>query len=346
MHALKYSLTFAAVAFALTGCGGDSADTTTSTPITLSVSDAPIDGVSEVVVTYSKVAFLPQGEGEPLIFDVYKTDDEGNFVDEEGDLLGEGRDPIPLSVNLLDFQGSDSQALVEGQVIPAGNYKLCLFANDGSHPEYPSYVKDVDNESQFPLTVKGNGKCPQSVGEEADSGVLFFNDTFTVNAENNDYVVEFDLRRGLKKSTEQEYTIQSTSVSLINTVTTGDIIGDVALYDTYIQCESDNAKLTSKFSHSVYLYEGNIEQTEMGSLATIDKQPPIAAANVNLADDGVTAATYEFGFVEPGTYSVGYTCTANLDSAEENFVVDENFSIYSSLSDLTVVAGSKTDANL
>ncbi len=346
VRTLKYTLVSAAVAFALTGCGSDSADTTTSTPITLSVSDAPIDNVSEVVVTYSKVAFLPEGEGEPQIFDVYKTDDAGNFVDEEGNPLAEGEDPIPLSVNLLDFQGSNAQALVDGQVIPTGNYQLCVFANDGSHLDYPSYVIEQATGNQVPLTVKGNGKCPQGVGEETDTGVLFFNDTFAVNTANNDYVVEFDLRRGLKEATGQDegYTIQRTSVSLINTVTTGDIIGDVALNETYIQCESDNAGLASEFAHAVYLYEGNIEQTEMGTLAASEKQPPVATANVILSEDK-TSATYEFGFVEPGTYSVGYTCTANVDS-EDGAVEGESFSIYSASANLTVVAGSKTDANL
>lgn len=53
---------------------------------------------------------------------------------------------------------------------------------------------------------------------------------------------------------------------------------------------------------------------------------------------------YEFGFVEPGTYSVGYTCTANDDS-EEGIVAGETFSIYQATSGLTVSAGADTDAD-
>ncbi|MGR5133450.1 DUF4382 domain-containing protein [Vibrio alfacsensis] len=347
MNALKLSIIGAAVVFALTGCGSDSDSKSTTTPVTLSVSDAPIDDVSKVVVTYSKVAFLPIGEGEPQIFDVYKTNENGDYVNEEGELLPDDAAPLPLSVNLLDFQGSDAQELVEDEVIPTGDYKLCVFANDGDHPDYPSYVieESTGNPIKTKLTVKGNGKCPQGVGEEPNTGVLFFNDTFTVNPDNNDYVVEFDLRRGLKDATgkDEGYTIQRTSVSLINTVTTGDIEGNVALNETYLQCENDTAS-GNGYAHAVYLYNGNIAQADMGTFAPSDLQTPITAANVVTDDDGLTYQ-YEFGFVEPGTYSVGYTCTANDDS-EEGIVEGEAFSIYKAQSGLTVVAGSDTEANL
>lgn len=225
MNTIKFSLVGAAVVVALFGCNSDSNTITTTTPVTLSVSDAPIDDVSEVVITYSKVAFLPLDGGSPQIFEVYKTDEEGNYVDENGDPIPDGEDPLPLSVNLLNYQGSDVQELVEDEVIPSGNYKLCVFANDGAHPDYPSYVIDEATGNQIPLTVKGDGACPQGVGKEPNSGVLFFNNTFAVNPDNNEFVVEFDLRRGLKDGTGQNegYSIQRTSVTLFNTVTTGEI---------------------------------------------------------------------------------------------------------------------------
>ncbi|RIZ53181.1 DUF4382 domain-containing protein [Vibrio sp. PID23_8] len=336
MNAFKFSMIGAAVVFALTGCGSDSDSKSTTTPVTLSVSDAPIDDVSEVVVTYSKVAFLPIGEGKPQIFDVYKTNENGEYVDEDGNLLEEGEDPLPLSVNLLAFQGSDAQELVEDEVIPTGDYKLCVFANDGDHPDYPSYVVEKATGNQVALTVKGEGKCPQGVGEEPNSGVLYFNDTFTVNPDNNDYVVEFDLRRGLKDATgkDEGYTIQRTSVSLINTVTTGDIEGTV-VDETYDNCQVDNAS-ESGHAHAVYLYQGDVAQEDMKPYVATEGVLPIAAANVNPeTENGLITYQYEFGFVEPGTYSVGYTCTAN----------DTNDTIYKANSNLTVIAGADTTSD-
>ncbi|MGR4989076.1 DUF4382 domain-containing protein [Vibrio rotiferianus] len=344
MNTFKISLVGTAVVFALAGCNSDSGSVSATTPVTLSVSDAPIDDVSEVVVTYSKVAFLPTGEGEPEIFNVYKTDEDGNYVDEEGNILPDDADPLPLSVNLLDFQGSNAQELVDSEIIPTGSYKLCVFANDGDHPEYPSYVVEETTGNQIPLTVKGNGKCPQGVGDEPNAGVLFFNDTFAVNPDNNDYVVEFDLRRGLKDATgkDEGYTIQRTSISLINTITTGNIGGSVDL-TTYQGCETDTTS-GNGYAHAVYLYEGDIAQADMGSFAPSESQAPIAAANVTTEDEGETYS-YEFGYVEPGTYSIGYTCTANDDS-EEGIVDGETFSIYTSESGLNVTEGSDTNADL
>ncbi|MCG9622054.1 DUF4382 domain-containing protein [Vibrio diabolicus] len=344
MNSMKIGLISASIAVALIGCNSDSDSVSTMTPVTLSVSDAPIDDVSEVVITYNKVAFLPLDGGTPQVFDVYKTNEEGNLVDEDGNPLPDGEDPLPLSVNLLNFQGSDAQELVDDELIPTGNYKLCVFANDGDHPNYPSYVIDEATGNQIPLTVKGDGACPQGVGKDPDSGVLFFNNTFAVNPDNNEFVVEFDLRRGLKDGTGQNegYSIQRTSVTLINTVTTGEIQGDVATL-TYQSCETDTPS-TNGYAHAVYLYQGNIAEENMGPFAGAEGQAmPIAAANV-VQDVDDANYEYEFGFVEPGTYSVGYTCTANDDS-EEGIVAGENFSIYQSTSGLNVSVGTDTDAN-
>ncbi|CDT76521.1 Hypothetical protein VDIAB_100281 [Vibrio diabolicus] len=344
MNSMKIGLISASIAVALIGCNSDSDSVSTMTPVTLSVSDAPIDDVSEVVITYNKVAFLPLDGGTPQVFDVYKTNEEGNLVDEDGNPLPDGEDPLPLSVNLLNFQGSDAQELVDDELIPTGNYKLCVFANDGDHPNYPSYVIDEATGNQIPLTVKGDGACPQGVGKDPDSGVLFFNNTFAVNPDSNEFVVEFDLRRGLKDGTGQNegYSIQRTSVTLINTVTTGEIQGDVATL-TYQSCETDTPSANG-YAHAVYLYQGNIAEENMGPFAGAEGQAmPIAAANV-VQDVDDANYEYEFGFVEPGTYSVGYTCTANDDS-EEGIVADETFSIYQSTSGLNVSVGTNTDAN-
>ncbi|MGI2957652.1 DUF4382 domain-containing protein [Vibrio alginolyticus] len=344
MNSMKIGLISASITVALIGCNSDSDSVSTMTPVTLSVSDAPIDDVSEVVIAYNKVAFLPLDGGTPQVFDVYKTDEDGNFVDENGNPLLDNEDPIPLSVNLLDFQGSNAQELVDHELIPIGNYKLCVFANDGDHPDYPSYVVDEATGNQIPLTVKGNGACPQGVGKDPNSGVLFFNDTFAVNPDNNEFVVEFDLRRGLKDGTGQNegYSIQRTSVTLINTVTTGEIQGDIATL-TYQNCETDTPSANG-YAHAVYLYEGNIAEENMGPFAGAEGQiMPIAAANV-VEDIDEANYEYEFGFVEPGTYSVGYTCTANDDSVD-GIVAGETFSIYQSTSGISVFVGTDTNAD-
>ncbi|CDU06176.1 Hypothetical protein VCR12J2_680211 [Vibrio coralliirubri] len=334
MKYLKETALASLVLAGLVGCGGDSGSSSSTTPITLSVSDAPIDDVKDVTVTFSKVALLPQGGGSPLIYDVYKTDENGDYVDENGDPLPDGEDPIPLSVNLLDYQGSDALPLIENEVIPVGSYKLCVFANDGDHPTDPSYVIENDDTPRE-LTVKGEGACPQGVGKEDNAGVLYFNSSFNVNQQSNDFVVEFDLRRGLKNSsTFPDYTIQRTSVSLINTVETGNIEGTVAL-STYDTCNGGD----NTFVQAVYLYEGNIDKDDMAPIGGSEEVKPVTSASVVLGEDQ-TNFEFSLGFIDPGTYSLGYTCTAQHDSDEDNVApLAAGFAIYEAQNGVLVTVG-------
>ncbi|CDT93996.1 Hypothetical protein VCR14J2_230075 [Vibrio coralliirubri] len=335
MKYLKETALASLVLAGLVGCGGDSGSSSSTTPITLSVSDAPIDDVKDVTVTFSKVALLPQGGGSPLIYDVYKTDENGDYVDENGDPLPDGEDPIPLSVNLLDYQGSDALPLIENEVIPVGSYKLCVFANDGDHPTDPSFVIENDDMTRE-LTVKGEGACPQGVGKEDNAGVLYFNNSFNVNQQSNDFVVEFDLRRGLKNSsTFPDYTIQRTSVSLINTVETGNIEGTVAK-QTFDACRltTDNT-----FVQAVYLYEGNIDKDDMAPIGGSEEVKPVTSASVVLGEDQ-TNFEFSLGFIDPGTYSLGYTCTAQHDSDEDNAApLAAGFAIYEAQNGVLVTVG-------
>ncbi|MBY7729605.1 DUF4382 domain-containing protein [Vibrio splendidus] len=334
MKYLKETVLASLVLAGLVGCGGDSGSSSSTTPITLSVSDAPIDDVKDVTVTFSKVALLPQQGGSPLIYDVYKTDENGDYVDVNGDPLPDGADPIPLSVNLLDYQGSDALPLIENEVIPVGSYKLCVFANDGDHPTDPSYVVENDDTTRE-LTVKGEGACPQGVGKEDNAGVLYFNNSFNVNQQSNDFVVEFDLRRGLKNSsTFPDYTIQRTSVSLINTVETGNIEGTVAL-STYDTCNGGD----NTFAQSVYLYEGNVDKPDMAPIGGSDEVKPITSASVAM-NQAQTNYEFSLGFIDPGTYSLGYTCTAQHDSDEDNAdPVADGFEIFDVQNSVQVVVG-------
>ncbi|MBE8604507.1 DUF4382 domain-containing protein [Vibrio cyclitrophicus] len=335
MKYLKETALASLVLAGLVGCGGDSGSSSSTTPITLSVSDAPVDDVKDVTVTFSKVALLPTQGGTTLVYDVYKTDENGDYVDENGDPLTDGEDPIPLSVNLLDYQGSDALPLIENEVVPVGSYKLCVFANDGDHPTHPSYVVEND-DSIRELTVKGNGACPQGVGKEDNAGVLYFNDSFNVNQQSNDFVVEFDLRRGLKNSsTFPDYTIQRTSVSLINTVETGNIEGTVAT-TTFGACNPTN---DNTFVQSVYLYEGDIAKANMAPIGGSDEVKPITSASVAM-NEAQTNYEFSLGFIDPGTYSLGYTCTAHYDSDEDNAdPVADGFEIYDVQNSVQVVVG-------
>jgi hypothetical protein len=249
-------------------------------------------------------------------------DDEGNPIDENGDPILEGDEPLPLSVNLLDYQGSDSLALISGEVVPVGSYQLCVFARDGDHAEYPSYVTEQDSTVRE-LTVKGEGACPQGVGKEPNTGVLFFNNAFNVNQQTNDFTIEFDLRRGLKNtSAYPNYTIQRTSISLINNAETGHIEGEV-LAATNDACQNGESGV-----QAVYLYEGDVAQDDMAPVGGGDEVKPVTTALVQDVENS-SDFSFSLGFLDPGMYTLGYTCNAQLDSGDVTLPVPGEFSIYS-----------------
>ncbi|USD61782.1 DUF4382 domain-containing protein [Vibrio sp. SCSIO 43140] len=345
MKTLQISAIAGLVSLALVSCGGDSGSgASTTAPLTLSVTDAPVDDVKEVVVTFGKVALLSQGGDAPRVFDVYLTDDEGNPVDEEGNPIPDGEDPVPISVNLLDYQGDNVMPLLEDEIVNVGEYQMCVFANDGDHPTHPSYVikddPDSDDELTLELTVKGEGTCPQGVGREPNAGVLFFNKSFTINQQTNNYAIEFDLRRGLKnQSTFPNYTIQRTSITLINTAETGNIKGTITA-DKFTSC---NDPLSDAAVQSVYLYESGTTLENMAPIGGTDLVKPITSASVG---DKNAQDVYEFafGFLDAGSYNLGYTCTAQHDDGEEDSdPVAAGFTIYDVITDVSVVVNEDTN---
>lgn len=119
-------------------------------------------------------------------------------------------------------------------------------------------------------------------------------------------MLEFDLRKGLADPQGQDYMLMnSNAVTLVNLSESGEIEGDVSVQQ-YQACESDS--LGGPFSHAVYLYPGDIGQSQMGDMGATDPAlvEPIAIADVSSSEDdsGDTEYDYEFGFIGPGTYSL------------------------------------------
>lgn len=271
MKLLKYSVISLGLAIALTGCGSDSdGGNSTTGKFSLGVSDAPIDDVSSVTAVYNRAVLLPQDGSDPIELD-FTTGD----IDENGN----------VSVELLDYQGASIAPLVTDVEVPAGDYKLCLFVLDGvEQDERYSHVIEGELETgpHYPLQVQGDGACPQGVGKEDGAGVLYFNKTFSVNNGNNDFVAEFDLRRGLKApvGNKDYYTIQRTSVQLINEVESGHISGtvDVNLVSTCAGGNPDDAV------SAVYVYSGTVALENMKGFNDefVDNQvAPTTSANVS-----------------------------------------------------------------
>jgi hypothetical protein len=337
MSSFTKSLLASAVIFSIAGCGSDSSDNSDNltTLLDIAVSDAPIDDMEKVILHYSTIALLPQDGGEPIV---------RTFTD------ADGNEEIKI-VDLLEYQGSDKFLLLEDEEVLSGEYKACLFVKggDSSNPSLSSHVEQSDG-SLSALTVSGDGACPQGVGKIDGESVLFFNNAFTVNEQNNDYVIEFDLR-GLKEDPRSagDYQIKRTWVDIINIGETGNLTGTIST-SVYNQCEIDNPdNANNGYGHSVYLYEGTVADGDFGDIdGSVGTVKPMTSSLLKLVSNDTEEDfyQYEFGFISPGTYSVAYTCTANedaSDSDEEPITGGDDFMFFETVSGLTVNEGDTTE---
>jgi len=154
----------------LMGCAGDGDSTTNSEgqgQVQISVTDAPVDFASAVVLSFSAVELFQNGEVvETLLLET------------------------PQSIDLLQLQGAHSRTLLN-QSVAEGSYDELRFKVDTEAPscqqpsaEPASYV--IDTQGKYPLVIpSGDFKVKGPLVVAADRSVA--------------YTVDFDLRKSIKR---------------------------------------------------------------------------------------------------------------------------------------------------
>jgi hypothetical protein len=315
---MKYKKTLIALSLTtlLTACNGS--DDTQKGEFNLAVSDNPAN--AKVVNIAFKQVVLKNSEGA-ISFD----------VSEDGSLK---------NVDLLDVQGREMEVLVSGQSIPVGEYQMCIYMEKSeSANEDSSYIQTMDDNIAG-LTTNSNGSCGGVGAEDANTGRLFINKKFTIAAGSNNFVAEFDLLKILQgpKGNKDYWTLKPTGIELINLSDVGSISG------TINNNTSDDCLINS--GHAVYLYPSGTSMANMSDFRENVVAPaiaPIASARANaINDNSNNGYSYAFGFVVAGSYSLGYTCTAQNDDPalanDEEKLGDDTFFIHSAGAPVEVIA--------
>ncbi|QDO86012.1 DUF4382 domain-containing protein [Shewanella psychropiezotolerans] len=303
---MKYTKTipYLLLAGMLTACGGSDSDSSTpDTPdpttgtFSLGVSDNPALA-DKVNIAFKQVVL--KGEDGSISFDV--SDNEGNAS----------------QVDLLSVQGQTVANLVTDESVPLGEYQMCIYMeNREVADETSSHVKV--GEAVEGLVTNNNGSCGGIGADDPDTGRLFLNKAVTITADSNRYVAEFNLAKGLQAphGNKAYWTLKPTSVQLINITEVGVISGNVHL-DVLAACESTSPGY-SDLGLAIYLYPQNtlIEAMEdFRPAATLTAPLAATRANPVLEADEITGYSYEFGFIEAGSYQLGFTCVADNDDPE------------------------------
>ncbi len=274
------------LALSLTGCGGS--DTETGT-LSLSVTDAPVDGAVSIVIQFTGVQLISTS-GELLTF---------NFE-------------TPKTIDLLALQGGDSALLLDKISVPEGDYAIITLKVNAEPGVLDSYIELTDG-TRYSLWIPSGDETGLNLIQGCNvpaNGVA-------------DFTIDFDLRKSVfdPEGVVTDYILRP-ALRIVDNSEAGSIAGsvDVAL-TTAASCTSGNA---------VYIFEGlDVTPDDVGG--TVE---PVATTLVTDTN------TYKAAFLEPGDYTVAFTCQA----ADDNPDTDDAIAFVGAVN-VTVSAGLETPNN-
>ncbi len=200
----------------LAGCGGGGSSSGTGT-VDVSVTDAPVDGATAVVVHFDSVELKP-ADGESVTFDA-----------------------LSEQTNMLTLQNGETAFLLDGVTVEAGRYNwIRLHVNDENSA---SYI-ELNDGSIHPLMIP-------SVSESG----LKLNRGFTVEEGGAvDLTIDFDLRKSVHKDAG-DYKLRPT-LRIVQTEAAGSISGTVPHAFSVSGTTPADADADLNASCAAYVYEG------------------------------------------------------------------------------------------
>lgn len=261
---------------ALSACGGGSADSDGLGILSIAITDAAVEDVSEVWVEFSGVTLKPQS-GNEIVFDF----------------------DTPKSFNLLELQNGNTAELLPATRVPAGPYNwIRLAVNAEFDNVMDSYVMKTDG-SQVELRIPSGSQS----GLKLVSGITVTQDQST------NIVIDWDLRKALSYPQGQPGMHLRPALRVTDMAAFGTLRGNVAaalLEDA--TCTND---LVAGTGSAVYVYEGDVATPDDIDGTASD---PLVTSTVVLGDNDLYE--YQVNYLSIGQYTVALTCQASDDDPE------------------------------
>jgi hypothetical protein len=282
----------------LAGCGGGgSSGTASSSSLTLGVTDAPVDGVSAVVIEFTKVQ-VHSSTGSTLDFTLSS----------------------PKQIDLLQLTSGKSTLLLDHESLPTGQYDWIRLYVDETH----SYV--TDSTGDHAMTIPSN----------AQTG-LKLNHPFTIDPSGvASFIIDFNLRQSLHMPMggSSAYILRPT-LRIVSATVTGGITGTVD--PTLINDPScaDLTASGGTVGGTVYVYSGaNVTPVDVNT--TLSSVQPLSTASVvQVTDPNTNVVTWQYtaAYLDPMDYTVVFTCQSSLDNPDTTdsiaFVAPANVTVTS-----------------
>jgi hypothetical protein len=265
-----------AAAVVASACGGGGSSGMSS--VQVSLTDTPVDGADQVVVSVSGMAFKPQGSGPEVVEDF-----------------------TPRSIDLLQYQNGRTAILLQDTPMNAGRYQWLRLIIDAQPNVRDSYI------------VINGQECELNVPSGAQTGLKMIHPIDVPAAGSLALTVDFDLRQSVHAPPGQAsgacatgYVLRPT-LRLVNDANVGAIDGTVSF-------AAGTGPLDCK--PKVYLYEGAVTPDDMEvTTATSPDVDPFAVVGVDIPD-GSTSGTYRAAFIPAGGYTAAFTCDDDTDDDE------------------------------
>jgi len=255
----------------LTGCYQESPN---EGRLSLGISDAPIDGVTSLVLTVHSIGLKPVS-GDPILIHL----------------------PTPKSIDLITLQGDKFEELLYQEPVPAGRYSWIRL-----------YIDPTDAYFQIDRKTKNLG-----VRTNEDGGVDVATSIEILPGGQVFAIIDLDLRTSLKPPSGDipDHYIEA-DMRLIEIADAGHISGSVTSTAlNHIDCATRNLAVYLYEGSGITPddYDGvSPAQNED------DRGPdPFTSALVFL-NPSASSGSYAFGFLPPGDYTMAYTCNADLDT--------------------------------
>jgi uncharacterized protein DUF4382 len=265
----------------LAGCSGGGGDSPPAqSRISVSLMDAPVDGVTAVYVKITSMWIKPQG----------------------GPAVELPLTNAPSTVNLLELTDENAAILIDEAVIDPGSYEWLAMDVAAERNVRDSYVMtETGGEEEIELRVPSNR-------------VRLVGGFDVPPNESLQLLFDWDMRQGLVYPPGQHQYLLKPAFRMLDVTAYGVLKGTVAaatvgtsLDPAVNNCASDdNADLD--VGNVVYVFEGDVTPDDVDGT---DDAVATVEAERNAAGD------YEYRtLLEPGTYTVVFSCEAGNDDPE------------------------------
>lgn len=243
--------------------------------LTVSITDAPLDGVSKVFVRFVGI-------------EVKHEESEAQIIEFE----------TPVEVDLLRLQGDLRSTIMLEEKIPSGDYQYIRLLVSAEQSESESFVILEDNSLRS-LYIPDDAK----IG-------LKLNQAFRINSNSNTHLtIDFDLRKSLEKDENEDDYKLIPSLRVVSDVEAGHIAGFV---ENQLLIDSGCVEGDNQTNAAVYLYN---ELAEGASPQDIQRNEfdPVSSANVEFNSD-TGEYFYTLGYLPRDIpYSAQVVCDASED---------------------------------